>query len=331
MTLAGPAPHPSQRQSSDHLPACSSPYPCLVTAVQWHQYERKVAQRTAEQQSALSKSSSLGDTMRRRFAPSPDAALATPHPTADGVPPVALHMGLLAGQLFGSSGAAAAQQTPLPSTVGSLKENLGPSFNQSALAAGSAAGSKRSSMTGMAEPDSQLQEASSAFLQQVEEMRRKYTAEVEALKADVTDLSLRRDALAAEAQSAGASAKALQAQVAAAQQELEEVTRDLGRAQARLASLEEARRAEQQRYEAERAATTQELAAEAAAQRERLAAERTAAEAAARQAEAAAQRHAGALEQRAARIEEQARGLVERDAELQQKELEFEGQVGVWG
>lgn len=69
-------------------------------------------------------------------------------------------------------------------------------------------------------------------------------------------LARERDSLAAEVATAGASAKSLRVQVTASQRELEAVTADLQRAQARLASLEAAQRAEQERYQKERAAAT---------------------------------------------------------------------------
>lgn len=264
---------------------------------------------------------------------------------------MALHTGLLASHLSAGSssglGAAAASNRGSPaaapasvavlSTATSLKENLGASFNQAAATSAvpkrpgtSGADGGRGAFAGRdagQQPDALLAQASHAFLSQVEEMRRQHTAEVEALQAEVAQLSGRRDALAAEAASAGASAKALGAKVEAARRQLDEVTRDLGRAQARLASLEEARRAEQQRFEYERAAGAAALERESAAARQALAAERAAAEAAAREAATAAERQSAALEARAARIEKQARGLVDRDAALQQRELEFEGQA----
>ena len=148
------------------------------------------------------------------------------------------------------------------------------------------------------------------------------------MQVEVEGLASERDSLTSEVQTAGASAKALRVQVTASQRELEAVTADLQRAQGRLSSLEAAQRAEQERDKKERAAATAAAEREAAAHRQRLAAERNAAQAAVQQGKEALARQAAALEQRAARMEEQGRGLVDRDAALQDKEREFEGQVG---
>lgn len=180
----------AQCGASCRLVTCSSPAPSQqplrmrATNPQWQEYERRVAERTAEQQSALSKSASLLETMRQRFAPSPappDAALVTPRPTLG-----ALHQSLV---FQGSSARAPplAETQPSPPLVAaassaSLKENLAPELSRGTAAPlprlqhGGAGGAAP------AEPDSLLQQASTLFLQQVEDMRRKYTQEVEQLK-----------------------------------------------------------------------------------------------------------------------------------------------------
>ena len=147
------------------------------------------------------------------------------------------------------------------------------------------------------------------------------------VQAEVSELAQQRESLGAEVATAGAAAKSLKVQVTASQRELDAVPADLQRAQARLASLEGAQRAEQERYQKERAAAAASLEREAAAQQARLAAEREAAAVRIRQGEEALERQAAALEARAARMEEQGRSLVDRDAELAGREREFEEQV----
>lgn len=311
-----------------------------------------------EQHSALSKSSGMLDGMRKRFGtPTPGASggdqLSTPR--ANLAAPFGLAPATQQASNPGLSMAPAASDTPRSqlSSGGSLKENLGAEMNRStvfggtaapnpaptpgtsfaaaaaaALSAGALNGGAFGSLSGGGGGgDSMLQQASNLFLQQVEDMRRKYTAEVERLKAEVEGLAGQRDSLTSEVHSTGASAKALKVQVTASQRELEAVTADLQRAQSRLQSLEAAQRAEQDRYQKDRAAAAATAEREAAAQRQRLAAEREAAAAAVRKGEEALARQAAALEARAARMEEQGRSLVDRDAGLAGKEREFEGQV----
>jgi hypothetical protein len=284
------------------------------------------------------------DSMRKRFDTPAAAAgggepLATPQASLQGAPAALAPSSQLA------SGMDLASAANTPRSGSSLKENLGAELNRnsvfgsrpaalphsaaplSSFAAAAAAALSNSGNPGAAAGDSMLQQASNLFLQQVEDMRRKYTAEVERLKAEVEGLAVQRDTLSSEAAAAGASAKALKVQIAAGQRELEALTADLQRAQSRLASLESAQRAEQERYQKERAAAVAAAERELAVQQARLAAERDAAAAAAKEGEQALERQAAALEARAARMEEQGRALVDRDAELAQREREFEAQV----
>lgn len=180
-------------------PACLPTSSC--TLCQWQKYERKVAERSAEQHSALSRSAGLLDSMRKRFA-SPTTAsgvgpaaaaplLATPRPELSG--PAGPSATVAAPPFTANAGAPL--ETPHSFSVSSLKENYGAELNRTATAlfgtaapaTGGAMGSSSSSgfaaaMAGAPGGDSLLQQASSMFLNQVEEMRRKYTAEVERLK-----------------------------------------------------------------------------------------------------------------------------------------------------
>lgn len=155
--------------------------PLAWLLLQWQKYERKVVERSAEQHSSITRSAGLLDSMRKRFSTPAVESLAAS--TAAAPPGTAL---------------AAAMETPRPfsggvSVAGSLKENLGTELNRSSTVAalfGAAAPTPAAAPTsglalgggGTAGSDSLLQQASSMFLQQVEEMRRKYTAEVEQLK-----------------------------------------------------------------------------------------------------------------------------------------------------
>lgn len=322
-------------------PSCVPPPPLSLRPLrlQWQQYERKVAGRSSEQHSVLPGAAGRLDGMRRRLdTPAASAAgggpLATPQAGVRGAPAVLA----LSSHLASTMNLAATDDTPRSGS--SLKENLGADLNRnplvgerhpaaplSSFAAAAAAALSGGGDMGAAAGDSMLQQASSLFLQQVEDMRRKYTAQVEQLREEVEGLAAQRDTLASEAASAGASAKALKVQIAAGQRELDALTADLQRAQSRLASLESAQRAEQDRYQKERAAAAAAAEREAAAQQARLAGERDAAAAAAKESEQALARQAAALEARAARMEEQGRALVDRDAELAQREREFEAQV----
>lgn len=155
---------------------------------QWEKYERKVAERSAEQQSALSKSAGLLDSMRKRFGtpaatPAPDP-MATPRAgliatVAGGLPPT---------QLSTSSAVGA---TSRPTSGAALKENLAAELNRSlgatpaphtGASSFAAAAAAAAAVGNGAGGDSALQQASNLFLQQVEGMRRKYTAEVDRLK-----------------------------------------------------------------------------------------------------------------------------------------------------
>lgn len=140
-----------------------------------------MAERSAEQHSTASRSTDLLDSMRKRFSTPAAEMLAA---SRDAMQP-------------GTVLAASALETPHPlsgATVrSSLKENLSTELNRSSTVAalfGAAAPTPAPAPTrgpalgGSAAggSDSLLQQASSMFLQQVEEMRRKYTAEVERLR-----------------------------------------------------------------------------------------------------------------------------------------------------
>jgi hypothetical protein len=169
--------------------------------LQWQQYERKVSERGSEQHSALAKSAGLLDSMRKRFGtPGGGDLLATPR--ADLAGP---HGGLIPAHL---AAAAAGLDTPRSSSGASLKENFGAELNRSgatttlfhasqppapmavaatpvstgSFAAAAAAAMAAGPGSGGPVGDSMLQQASNLFLQQVEDMRRKHTAEVERLQ-----------------------------------------------------------------------------------------------------------------------------------------------------
>lgn len=186
-------PPPSARCRRSLLrPASLPPRPCPPPPTQqrqWEKYERKVAERSAEQQSALSKSAGLLDSMRKRFgtpAATPAAdPLATPRAglvaaVAGGLPPTQLPP------------SAAVGATPRPASGAALKENLAAELNRSlgatpappngASSFAAAAAAAAAAAGGGGAGDSALQQASNLFLQQVEGMRRKYTAEVDRLK-----------------------------------------------------------------------------------------------------------------------------------------------------
>lgn len=166
--------------------------------MQWQKYERKVAERVGEQQSALSRSAGLLDSMRQRFATPGTAAgagdplLATPRAELAGPPGTALASS--AAPPGSATAATAAWETPRTMSGGSLKENQGAELNRgpASVAALFSSGGGVSSAFGAAALNSGggagggdgslLQQASNMFLQQVEDMRRKYTAEVEHLK-----------------------------------------------------------------------------------------------------------------------------------------------------
>lgn len=182
--------------------------PLSIHCLQWEKYERKVTERSVEQQSALSRSTAgLLDSVRKRFAaPAPGAA--TPAMAAESM--ATPRAGLIAA--VGGSGvppttglaSSAVGPTDTPRSSGAaFREDLGAELNRS-LGGGSgtaptasaapaapttsfAAAAAAMSMAGLgsAAPgggDSMLQQASNMFLQQVEDMRRKYMAEVDRLK-----------------------------------------------------------------------------------------------------------------------------------------------------
>ena len=185
-------------------PTASRRHACLPPCVplQWQQYERKFSERGSEQHSALAKSAGLLDSMRKRFGtPGGGDLLATPR--ADLAGP----RGGLIPAHTASSAVAAGLDTPRCSSGASLKENFGAELNRSGAttttlfnapqqpapmsaaatpaSTGSFAAAAAAAMAaggGGPGGDSMLQQASNLFLQQVEDMRRKYTAEVERLK-----------------------------------------------------------------------------------------------------------------------------------------------------
>lgn len=155
-----------------------------------------MAERSAEQQSALSKSAGLLDSMRKRFGtPGGGATPAAPH-AAD--PLATPRAALIAAGLPPTQPppSAAAGATPRPASGAALKENLAAELNRSLGATPFAGGAAAAPPTGASSfaaaaavaamgggpGDSALQQASNLFLQQVEGMRRKYTAEVDRLK-----------------------------------------------------------------------------------------------------------------------------------------------------
>lgn len=179
-----PPPQLASLQPPHARQPASTPCPHL----QWEKYERKVVERSAEQQSALSKSAGLLDSMRKRFgtpAATPAAdPLATPRAglvatVAGGLPPTQL------------PASAAVGATPRPASGAALKENLAAELNRSlgatpapptGASSFAAAAAAAAAVAGGGGGDSALQQASNLFLQQVEGMRRKYTAEVDRLK-----------------------------------------------------------------------------------------------------------------------------------------------------
>ena len=198
--------------------AVAAPGGCFVSrqpcrprlAPQWEKYERKVTERSVEQQTALSRSATgLLDSVRRRLAtPAPPAAAADPMAT-----PRAGLIAAVGGSAVPPTTAAASSQlapAPLgpadtpraPGTMGAaLRESLGAELSRSlggsataplasaprmaaaAAAAPTPAGfAAAAALSGGGGADSALQQASSLFLQQVEDMRRKHMADVERLK-----------------------------------------------------------------------------------------------------------------------------------------------------
>ena len=151
-----------------------------------------MVERSAEQQSALSRSAGLLDSVRKRLGTPAGGAepMATPRAgliaaVGSALPPPTAHV----------SSIGAAGETLRPLSGAALKENLAAELNRSSLRgmasappsaapppssfAAAAAAALHSSGGG---GDSALQQASNLFLQQMEDMRRKHTAEVERLK-----------------------------------------------------------------------------------------------------------------------------------------------------
>ena len=178
-----------------------------------------------------------------------------------------------------------------------------------------------------ADEDPALQQASSAFLQQVEQLHRKYAMQVEHLKAEVQSLSEQRDSLADDVREATVAAQDLVKKRASTQRDLSQASAELSRARDQLRDLETAGERERSRLEAQRNQMLASIDAESSAMRERLAAEQRAARAAIDDGEASLEYQTSALADRAQRIDESAKRLADRDAELQERELQFEGQI----
>ena len=188
-------PAPLRRRLRRPLPLllllASQPFILPLLPSQWEKYERKVAERSAEQQSALSKSAGLLDSMRKRFGTPTATPAADPMATPRAGLIATVAGGLPPTQLSTSSAVGA---TPRPTSGTALKENLAAELNRS-LGATPAPHTGASSFAAAAAAaaavgnggggDSALQQASNLFLQQVEGMRRKYTAEVDRLKVRV--------------------------------------------------------------------------------------------------------------------------------------------------
>lgn len=175
--------------------------------------------------------------------------------------------------------------------------------------------------------DPALQQASTAFLQQVEQLHRKYALQVEHLKTEVQSLGAQRDSLADDVRAATAAAQDLVEKRASTQRDLAQASGELSRARDQLRTLEAAAERERSRLEVQRSQMLASMDAEAASMRERLAAEQRAARAAIEEGEISLHRQTAALADRAQRIDESANGLADRDAELQECELDFEAQV----
>ena len=196
----------------------------LLMLLQWQHYERKVAERGAEQQlghhSVLPKTAGgLLDSVRRQLGSSPGggggggdtlipAVPAGVQSAVTGVPPytpwaagLATPAEGLQPQTLSAVSVAGLQQMETPSygaAASSLKENWAPAGGGEQLfrcsvplktapfstlpSPGIFAAAPGASAAAGGGGDSTLHQASTQFLQQVEDMRRKYMAEVERLK-----------------------------------------------------------------------------------------------------------------------------------------------------
>ena len=140
-------------------------------------------------------------------------------------------------------------------------------------------------------------------------------------------MSEQRDSLADDVRVATVAAQDLVEKRASTQRDLSQASAELSRARDQLRDLETAGERERSRLEAQRNQMLASIDAESSAMRERLAAEQRAARAAIDDGEASLEYQTSALADRAQRIDESAKRLADRDAELQERELQFEGQI----